>query len=289
MIFKTPIDKMVSKKLSEKNFEAIAVQIYPEDSKVKLNLLLYAEKMKKLPVSKRVGESKPAGWELDTIVQIPTGPFEVKNYITSEVEYLEQLPNYKLRLLDKDKKGIWAVPFSTPLRGCVAQVDYFRNNKLQMLFASGNELYLLDRLGRFVGTFPKKVDSLILMGPKVYDVKGDKNFAIMLLHIDNTLRLYTRDCKTYPAWNNITASETIKTFPELLKVGRNRYWVLRTQLQTIIYTINGNPVSKFSKRDLLAPETIIKIRSDQEVEVVTKEGKTIILNLENGQIKRLRK
>lgn len=288
-IFKPTIKEAASKRLTERNFEVLAYQLYAAESGIKMNLLLYAEQMKKLPVSTRTEENKPAGWELDTIVQIPAGPFEIKNFNNGEAEYLEQLPNYKLRLLDKDKKGVWTVPFPTPLRGYVAQVDYYRNQKLQMLFASGNELYLLDRLGRFISPYPKKVDSLIMIGPKTYDLKGEGDFVIMLLHTDNSLRLYDRECNPYPAWNNIKTTETIKEFPELIKVGKNKYWVLRTQLQTIIYTINGNPVTKFTNRNILLPTTDLKVISDSEVAVTTKEGKDIILNLENGKIKKLKK
>ncbi|MEN6619067.1 MAG: hypothetical protein ABFC28_06170 [Rikenellaceae bacterium] len=289
IIFKKSMKEEVSKRLTDKNFEVLTYQLTQSESGVKMDILLYADRMKKLPVSKRVGVNKPTNWELDTIVQVPSGPFRLLNFNNGEAEYLEQLPNYKLRLLDKDKKGVWTVPFSTPLRGYVAQVDYFGNKKLQMLFASGNELYLLDRLGRFTGTFPKRVNSLIMLGPKTYDIKGDGNFAIMLLHTDNSLRLYDRECNNYPAWNNIKTAETIKDFPELIKVGKNKYWVLRTQLQTIIFTINGNPVTTFSDRNILMPATELKIISDSEVMVTTKAGTDVILNLENGKIKRLKK
>ncbi|MFA6334530.1 MAG: hypothetical protein WCX48_03120, partial [Bacteroidales bacterium] len=288
-VFKPVIKGMISKRLKEKNFEILSYQLSSAESGVDVNILFYAEQMEKLPVPKRISEEKTAGWELDTVIQIPVGPFELKNFNGGETEYLEQLPNYKLRLLDKDKKGVWAVPFQTPLRGYVAQVDYFKNQKKQMLFASGNQLYLLDKSGRFVGPYPKKVDSLIMLGPETYDPKGDGDFAIMLLHTDNTLRLYDRDCKPYPAWNNIKTTETIKNFPELIKVGGNRFWILRTQLQTIIYTTNGNPVTKFTDRNILSPTTALKILSDKEVVVTTNGGKDIILNLENGKIKRYKK
>ncbi|OFY40408.1 MAG: hypothetical protein A2X18_03640 [Bacteroidetes bacterium GWF2_40_14] len=287
-LFKKSVKEPVRERLKDKNFEAIVYQLNQSESGIGLNLLFYAEQMKQLPEPERVRENKTPGWELDTIVQIDKGPFKLVNFNNGETEYLEQLSNFNLRLLDKEKKGIWTVPFQTPLRGFVVQVDYLRNKKLQMLFASGNELYLLDRKGRFAGNYPKRVDSLIMLGPKIYDIKGDGDFAIMLLHTDNTLRLYDRDCNHYPAWNNISREETIKKFPELVKVGKNKYWVLRTQLETTIYTINGNPVTKFTGKNSLMPGTEVKITSGSEVIVTTKEGRNLILNLENGKVKRMK-
>ncbi|MFA5849606.1 MAG: hypothetical protein WC833_06965 [Bacteroidales bacterium] len=287
-IFRKSLRESVKERLKDKNFEAIVYQLNQSETGIDMNLLLYAEQMKQLPEPEREKVKENQGWNPDTIVQVDKGPFKLVNFNNGETEYLEQLPNFNLRLLDKDKKGIWTVPFQTPIRGFVVQVDYLRNKKLQMLFASGNELYLLDRKGRFTGSYPKRVDSLIMLGPKTYDIKGDGDFAIMLLHTDNTLRLYDRDCRHYPAWNDISREEAIKEFPELIKVGRNKYWVLRTHLETIIYTINGNPVTKFSGKNSLMPGTEIQITSQSEVMVTTKEEKNVILNLENGKVKRLK-
>ena len=197
------------------------------------------------------------------------------------MEYLIQFPNFKLQLADKDKKGIWTVPFSTPLRGYVEQVDMFGNGKLQMLFASGNQLFLLDRLGRFVNPYPKKVNELILLGPKVYKTGDNGEFAIMLLHTDNTLRLYDRECRPFEAWSDITTKETIKGFPELLKVGKNRYWILKSVLKTRIYTINGIEVTRELKRFELLPNTPVKVVSDNEVIVKVTGNKNYRLNLED--------
>jgi hypothetical protein len=230
--------------------------------------------------------SKPSGWKSDTIISIPKGPFEVINFNNREKEYLIQLPNYALRLSDSKMEGLWAIPFSSPLCGYVKQVDFFKNGKLQMLFASGNKLYLLDRLGRFVSPYPKSVGDEILLGPQVYDIKGDGDFAIMLLHKDNSLRLYDKTAGLYPSWSNISAQERIKSFPELFKSGENRYWVLRTSLRTMIYSINGTPVANFTGDLTLAKDTPVKPDREGVVNVKTASGKNISVDLETGNIKR---
>jgi hypothetical protein len=155
-----------------------------------------------------------------------------------------------------------------------------------MLFASGNKLYLLDRLGRFVGPYPKSVGDEIALGPQVYDIKGDGDFAIMLLHKDNTLRLYDRNAGLYPVWNNISTEERIKSFPELIESGKNRYWVLRTSARTMIYSINGAPVANFTGDLTLAKDTPVKPDRQGVVNVKTAGGKNILVDLETGNIKR---
>lgn len=285
--FKKGIADDISPVLKKVNFGFIQFRMLPDEKGSGFELLLFAKNLEKLPAPPKPEDNQgPAGWEQDSIVKVPSGPFELRNFINGETEYLVQLSNYRLQLADKNLKGIWAVPFQTPLRGFVEQIDYMNNGKLQMLFASGNKVYLLDRNGRFVNPYPKSVDDLIMLGPKVYKINGE--YAIMLLHMDNRLRLYDKQCRPYPAWSDISAEETIKSFPELLKLGKNHYWILRTQLKTRIYTINGIEVTAALKQKELMPGTPVKPYSDEEVIVKTTQGKQIRLNLETGVTKKVK-
>jgi len=264
-----------------------AIQLKPDkQGNPAYEIFFYGDSLKELPQPGKTTMESPAGWERDTIVKIPAGPFEVINFSTGEKEFLEQLPNFWLRLSDKEMRGIWAVPFQVPLRGYVQQVDYYRNGKLQMLFAGGNRVFMLDRGGRFVSPYPISTDSLILLGPKVYNIKKDGDFAIMLLHTDNTLRLYDKNCKPYPTWSDINLPETIREFPELKDFGGNRYWILRTSLRTMIYSVNGIPVTDIKEKNRIKPDSPVIPLTGSDVLVQTLQGKNISINLETGDIKR---
>ena len=264
-----------------------AIQLKPDKlGNPAYEIFFYADSLKELPQPGKAVMESPAGWERDTIVKIPAGPFELINFSTGEKEFLEQLPNYWLRLSDKEMKGIWAVPFQVPLRGYVQQVDYYRNGKLQMLFAGGNRVFMLDRSGRFVSPYPISTDSLILLGPKVYNLKKDGDFAIMLLHTDNTLRLYDKNCKPYPIWSDIKLPETIREFPELKDFGGNKYWILRTSLRTMIYSVNGIPVTDIKEKNRIKPDSPVIPLAGSDVLVQTLQGRNISINLETGDIKR---
>lgn len=285
--FKDDIKKDLGRTLKKSNILVTAFQLNSSKERaLSLNIFAYADSSQTPSARIESSGSKPSGWKSDTIISIPKGPFELINFNNREKEYLIQLPNYALRLSDSKMEGLWAIPFSSPLCGYVKQVDFFKNGKLQMLFASGNKLYLLDRLGRFVGPYPKSVGDEIALGPEIYDIKGDGDFAIMLLHKDNTLRLYDRNAGLYPVWNNISTEERIKSFPELIESGKNRYWVLRTSARTMIYSINGAPVANFTGDLTLAKDTPVKPDRQGVVNVKTAGGKNILVDLETGNIKR---
>ena len=274
--------------ITDNNLVITAFQLHAkEDGTVGSRFFAYADSLEKLPEASGVNTDKTPGWESDTIVNVPRGPFQLINFNSGEKEYLEQLSSLWIRLSDKDREGLWAIPFNSLICGNVEQVDYYRNGKLQMLFASEKKIYLLDREGRFVYPFPKSVDSLIILGPKVYDLKSNGDYAIMLLHANNTLKLYDRVALPYPAWKDISLEETIKNFPELIEVGVNKYWVLRTGVRTVIYTINGNPVTSFSDKNRLKPDSPVLPVGDSYVKVRNVQERDILLNLETGKTRRL--
>ena len=74
----------------------------------------------------------------DAAVEVPEGPFEVKNSGTGGTNLLAQQSNYYLSFKEMDGKGIWSVPFDGPLCGRVESIDYYNNGKIQFLFASGH-------------------------------------------------------------------------------------------------------------------------------------------------------
>lgn len=288
VFFRKEIKKELNRITSDNNLMITAFQLQVnEEGALGSRFFVYADSLDKLPEPSGINIERTAAWERDTIVKIPPGPFQVKNFNTGDSEFLEQLPNLWLRLSDKNMKGLWAIPFASALCGNVEQVDYYRNGKLQMLFASGKKIHLLDRLGRFVYPFPKSVDSLILLGPKIYDINNNGDYSIMLLHTDNTLRLYDRFVLPHPSWNDITVGETIKSFPELIEVGANKYWILRTEVRTIIFTVNGNPINLLSDKNRLQPDSPVMPTTESNVKVRTVQERDVLLNLETGKIRRL--
>ena len=162
---------------------------------------LYGEDLTELPQPSGDGDGTAPELVEDVPVTVPRGPFPVKNFIDGSTNWLEQLENNDIRLLGASRNPLWTVKFQTPLCGTVRQIDYLKNDKLQMLFASEDKIYLLDRLGRKVGRFPISLGKRILLGPDVYDFSGDRDYTLMVLHEDNTLMQYGLDGKPVPGWN----------------------------------------------------------------------------------------
>ncbi len=275
-IFKNKYYDSVDEKTADLNFKFLTSRLYNEGGKVKISFKLILDNFREVPKMD------------DSPIVIPKGPFVVKNYLNGKKNYFQQMPDNKIRLLDENKKGVWTVSFGEPVCGYVEQIDYLNNNKLQMIFAAGSKIYLMDRLGRIVSPFPIDIKHNITLGPAVYDISSRKDYSLMILTADNMVRMYDVKGEPISGWNIITTTEKIKSLPSLFKMGdKDYYWVLRTSYQTLIYNKNGVVAADFSKKRQLSPDTQIKVLSSSEVAVTTIDGKEISLNLATGTFKKL--
>lgn len=212
--------------------------------------------------------------ERDTLVAVPEGPFRVKNSGTGRMNLFYQQDNMYLCLKEEDGKGLWGVPFSHRICGSAQTVDYFANGKLQILFGAGKELYLIDRLGRFVSGFPVGLEKEILVGPDVYDFSGSRKYNVMVLHKDNTIEMYNLKGVRPTSWKGITAREKIKGLPQRIDLGSSTFWVVRTSLQTLIFPFEGGqPLTVYEGDKRIRPDSEVKVMDSANVQVMCYDGK----------------
>ena len=212
--------------------------------------------------------------ERDTTVVVPAGPFEVLNGATGRTNTFYQNANLYLCLNDENGKGVWGVPFKQSICGYVESIDYYANGKYQFLFAAGSGLYLIDRLGRFVGGFPVDLRKPVLLGPKVYDFTGAKGYTVMVLHKDNSLEMYNLHGQKPASWKGISAPETVKALPELLEVKDKKYWVVRTSIRTLVYGFDGgDPITRDEGGKMIRPDSQVT-PSSRGLTVDCYDGKT---------------
>lgn len=217
--------------------------------------------------------TKAPAFERDTVVVVPAGPFDVKNSGTGKMNKFYQ--NQHLTLcLSEDGKDLWGVPFKKKICGTAQNVDYYANGKLQIAFGAGTQVYLIDRLGRYVSGFPVDLGKEILIGPDVYDFNGTRKYNIMVLHKDNTVEMYNLKGQKPASWKGIRPSETVKALPERLVVSGSTYWVVRTSIQTLIYPFyGGEPLTVASGDQMIRPDSEIKPLDGTSVDVLCYDGK----------------
>ena len=70
--------------------------------------------------------------------------------------------HYHLYLLSNTGKILWKKNVKEKFLGDVLQVDYFANNKLQLLFVTENYIHVMDRNGNYLKDFPVKIKYILV-------------------------------------------------------------------------------------------------------------------------------
>jgi hypothetical protein len=268
------LSRMALKKISdvlESDYAPLVFVIGKEKGRLTADADIHALTMKK---------TKAPEFERDTTVVVPKGPYSVRNSHTGKMNTFYQNAQKSLCLRDENGKDLWGVPFGKDICGTACNIDYYANGKLQIIFGAGSQIYVIDRLGRYVSGFPLDLGKEILIGPDLYDFSGAKKYNIMVLHKDKTIEMYNLKGKKPEAWKGISLSETIKALPEKLEVGGKNYWVVRTSVQTLIYPFyGGEPLTTFEGDDKIRPDSEIKVVDDTSVQVSCYNGKSRTLKL----------
>ena len=111
---------------------------------------------------------------------IIVGPFIVKNHINQNEEIIVQDINNILYLIDSSGKIAWSKQIDEKILNEVFQVDSYKNGRLQYVFSTDRQLYMLDRKGRDVGKFPLKFNDKITLPISVFDYDKNKNYRICI-------------------------------------------------------------------------------------------------------------
>lgn len=209
-------------------------------------------------------------------VEVPAGPFPIKSADGKTVLFYQNSRN-AICLKDENGKGIWGIPFGTPMCGEAEGIDYFGNGKVQILFAAGSKLYMVDRLGRFVKGFPVDLGKDILLGPKLSGEYPD--YRVMVLHKDNSVGIYGLDGDVVPGWQGIESDDSILGYPETVQCGEHTFWVVRTLSRTLLFGADGG--------DCIWTETGKKAIT-RDSEITDLGGKALSFTCADGKTRKLK-
>lgn len=213
-----------------------------------------------------------------TGIDVPKGPFKVKNCATNKINSLSQQSNNYLTLSDENGKAVWSVEFHEPLCGRVEEVDHYANGKIQFLFAAGSKLWLLDRLGRFVSGFPVALPKAVLLGPALYELPEGR--TVGFLYTDGSIGFTSMKGEARSFWKGVEVPGQVVALPELLKAENGKFWVIRTLKEARIYPYEGGePVYAKSGKEAIRSDSAVTPNGKGGFTVTCNDGKTRTVKL----------
>ncbi len=200
-----------SQQTEVQNFHPIIVQLYPAKKDLYLHTTV-AYKGKGLaqkidfdfeqPVIKKFFDKKPKKSKWQNLVgeKIMNGPHQFLNHYTGVNESLVQDGNHTLYLIDPQDSILWKKKLDGPILGGIRAIDYYQNNKLQILLNTSYSIYLIDRKGRDVNTFPVKLDQHASNPLSLVHYKDLNKIRYFVIGEKGKLMGFNKDGTTLKGW-----------------------------------------------------------------------------------------
>lgn len=176
-----------------RKFEAFSLQVSREDN----NLFYHNLFLKHNPVYKKEFSSL---WEVALDDEVNVKPALVKNHYTNAYEVFVQDEANTIYLLSTTGKVLWKRKLEEPIVSDIAQVDIFKNDKLQLIFNTQSRLFIIDRLGRDVSGFPVKLPSKASAPLKILDYNDSKDYRFLVPTQNGNIYNYDKKGKEVNGW-----------------------------------------------------------------------------------------
>lgn len=182
-----------------KSFDRIAIQISNLDQRFYTSLAIGHQEIKAVRPKNNSLEKKQSVYAISPII---TKPYIVKNHNNNKFEVLVQDSLNILYQISNEGAVLWGDSIQDKIVTEIHQIDYYKNNKLQYLFATKNKIHLLDRNGDYVENFPIKLKSGVeLEHLSVIDYDNSKRYRYMAVSRDGDIYLFDNEGNNLEGWN----------------------------------------------------------------------------------------
>lgn len=229
-------------------------------------------------------------WEclLDAPVNIK--PAVVINHQTNEREVFVQDKHNNIYLINKAGRILWKIPIDAPIMSDIYQIDFYKNNKLQLLFNTKDKIYLIDRNGNAVENYPIQLRSQASAPLSLFDYENNKKYRFFIACKDRSIYCYNKEGRLVQGWQ-FNKSETPVTHPiQHFRIGTRDYIFISDQYNSYILNRRGETRIKTEKPTSPAKNSSVFLQPGQSPHFILtdKAGKTISIDL-NGKVREEKK
>jgi len=166
-------------------------------------------------------------WSTQLQSEAANVPQFLKNHVNNRCDIAVQDEDNRLYLLDYNGKILWTKMLDGPIMGDITQVDAYKNRKLQMVFNTRDKLYLVDRLGRDVESFPVELPEAATAPVGVFNYDNARNYRLVVPSGQDLLN-YDIEGKVVYGWAFEPAGSEIITKPQHFSVSGKDIIVVET-------------------------------------------------------------
>ena len=217
------------------------------------------------------------------------GPKAIKNFNDGTEDLIVQDQNMVLYLINSTGEQVYTQQLDGPLIADPIQIDYYTNGKLQVLLATAEKLYAIDRLGDPLPGFP-----LALVGEKItnfslVDYDNNKSYRFFIATEAGNLWLLDKSGQALEGWNPMPLGEPTLGAPFHARVPGKGDFMVSLGISSKLYLFNRRGELQ-TKSPLQLPQEIsgplvLKKGANPILQGITTQGVVVELSFDGEIIK----
>ncbi|MCK5825137.1 MAG: hypothetical protein KAG96_06995 [Ichthyobacteriaceae bacterium] len=205
-------------------YKAGAIEISYDNKVAFLNMQLNELEVKE----KEVKHS----WNLNFERKLYTNVNSVVNHRDKSIEIAVQDVDNQLHLISSNGEVLWTKSLTGEIIGNIAQVDLYRNRKLQLIFNTENKIYIIDRNGNDVDGYPKTLPYKSTAPMAVFDYSNNRKYRF-LVPMGKHVRMFDKAGKHVKGFEFKNAKSSIDKQPQHFNVKEKDYVVFSSEDGTV--------------------------------------------------------
>ncbi|EKB49907.1 hypothetical protein B879_01460 [Cecembia lonarensis LW9] len=214
------------------------------------------------------------------------GPVIVQNFIDRSQEFVLQDLEHNLFLLSAEGEQVFGYPLDGPIVSEIFQVDFYKNGKLQLLFATENQLYIIDRLGNMIPGYPISILDETIVHLNLVDYNNTRDYRFFIGTAEGKLFLLDKNGTLLEGWDPkvISAPTAVKPAHHRIAGVGDRMVALSSAGELYFFNRRGEPEhgSPIRLGNGLSSDYILLERGsakESRLVTITTDGEVVQVNL----------
>ena len=199
-----------------KGFNAFVFQINAEGQTLKNTL--------NLGMTSSALTSSSALWSLTLDADMHGKPY-ILAAAASKKNILVQDINNQIYLIGNGSNVLWKRNINEAIVGEVTTIDLYKNGQLEYLFATENQLYLIDLSGNDVGGYPIRLGTRTKTGVALFDFNNNKDYSYFVEGEGNRVYGYNGNGSPLSEWASVTTDSRLSCPLKRINIAEHNYLI----------------------------------------------------------------
>ena len=195
---------------------------------------------------------------------IVSKPHIFRSHLDRSLEVMLQDDHGQLYFISNNGKLLWKKRVGAPIKSGIFQVDYYKNGKLQYLFASDSAIYIYDRLGNVLDGFPVKLEHPIdLDHMNLIDYANSRDYRFLFCDTSGDIYLTDKNGSELEGWmpNSTGGSNIVPPFH--VRIGAR---------DCMVSILQDGTVNLFNRRSELYNGFPVKLNTELSASLFMQKG-----------------